>query len=292
MTSPRLTITPYPTTAPTIAVTAPAEMDHRPENPIDPVGPPIPQVPPHSRADVAIRIHNHVSGPQPAKKNIQRPCRQLKTVKFTRVTNDRITIGYDERHRAAPMLEQHSALVHNIGWKSWKAMLEDVKNTVHNHLSTNYNFDNINNDMLAYLNQLFSKRYKQWKSDMHQYFLMFDDPQVTLKEGCLKDFEDREDSCVWLCSYFHELGYVKKVKANNINREKKTLLHHSGSRPFPYRMVARRKALSSSGISLPNLFAPLPSKSLHPEHTQQSDPSTSNHVPNPTPFQQQDYQAP
>ncbi|XP_070671678.1 uncharacterized protein [Malus domestica] len=95
--------------------------------------------------------------------------------------------------------------------------------------------------MLAYLNQLFSERYKQWKSDLHQYFLMFDDPQVALNEGCLKEFEDREDSWVWLCSCFHESGYVKKVKANNINQEKKTLLHHSGLRPFPYRMEALRK---------------------------------------------------
>ncbi|TQE02879.1 hypothetical protein C1H46_011491 [Malus baccata] len=30
----------------------------------------------------------------------------------------------------------------------------------------------------------------------------------------------------------------KKMKANNINQEKKTLLHHLGSRPFSYRMEA------------------------------------------------------
>ncbi|CAL9018522.1 unnamed protein product [Prunus brigantina] len=49
----------------------------------------------------------------------------------------------------------------------------------------------------------------QWKSDMHHYFQAFDDPQ-------------------------------KKAKANKGNRDKKTLLHHSGSRPFSYRMEARR----------------------------------------------------
>ncbi|CAL9000257.1 unnamed protein product, partial [Prunus brigantina] len=36
-----------------------------------------------------------------AKKNTRGPCRQLKTAKVTRVTNSRINIGYDERHRAA-----------------------------------------------------------------------------------------------------------------------------------------------------------------------------------------------
>ncbi|XP_050109339.1 uncharacterized protein LOC126588309 [Malus sylvestris] len=33
----------------------------------------------------------------------------------------------------------------------------------------------------------------------------------------------------------------KKANANKINREKKTLLHHSGSRPFSYRMEAIQK---------------------------------------------------
>ncbi|KAB2595960.1 hypothetical protein D8674_031410 [Pyrus ussuriensis x Pyrus communis] len=329
------------TTTPTTTATTPTEMDHKPVNPIDPVSP--------------------------------------STAKVTRVTNDRITIGYDERYRAAPTAEQHSALVHDIGHK---AMPEEVKNTVHNHLS------------------------------------------VTLEEGCPKEFEDQENSWVWLCSHFQESGYVKKAKTNKINREKKTLLHHSGSRPFSYRMEVQRKvyikafisnfkmgskfpeinifadvyvwsrdelteslhsalqesafqlppdmpiefvdpledvgfhiltetldqtfdqgprtycrgmgnarrqesgtssssqlkgvvtaltqevaglselrsykthmslivqALSSSRIHFLNFSAPPPSEPLHPEHTQQSDLSTSNPVPSPTPFQQQDYQAP
>ncbi|KAB2612109.1 hypothetical protein D8674_039686 [Pyrus ussuriensis x Pyrus communis] len=47
---------------------------------------------------------------------------------------------------------------------------------------------------------------------------------------------------VWRCSHFQELGY-KKAKANKINREKKTLLHHSSSRPFLYRIEAGSKFL-------------------------------------------------
>ncbi|CAL9005258.1 unnamed protein product, partial [Prunus brigantina] len=53
-----------------------------------------------------------VSGSQPAKRNTRGPCRQLKTAKVTRVTNSRINIGYDERHRAAPTPELHSSLAH------------------------------------------------------------------------------------------------------------------------------------------------------------------------------------
>ncbi|TQD69790.1 hypothetical protein C1H46_044677 [Malus baccata] len=132
-----------------------------------------------------------------AKKNNWGPCRQLKMAKVTRVTNRCTTIGYDDRHRAAPTAKQHSALAHDIGhiirtycpmqWKSWKAMSNDVRT------KTNYNFDNINDDMLAYVNRLFAEWYKQWKSDLHQYFETFDDLQVALEEGFQKEFKDQED---------------------------------------------------------------------------------------------------
>ncbi|TQE01920.1 hypothetical protein C1H46_012544 [Malus baccata] len=125
------------------------------------------------------------------KKNTLGPCRQLKTAKVTRVTNERITIGYDNRHWVAPTAEEHSALAPDIGhviWtycsmqrKSWKAMPDEVRMKVHTLLSTNYNFDDINDDMLAY---------------------------VALETGCPKEFEDREDNWVWLCSHFQEPSYV------------------------------------------------------------------------------------
>ncbi|XP_050126477.1 uncharacterized protein LOC126603604 [Malus sylvestris] len=107
------------------------------------------------------------SGSQQAKKNTQGPCRQLKTAKVTRVTNKRITIGYDDRHRATPTTEQHSVLAHDIShvirtycsmrWKSWKAMPDEVRTNVRDYLSS---FDDINNNMLAYLNKLFAEQYK------------------------------------------------------------------------------------------------------------------------------------
>ncbi|KAB2596980.1 hypothetical protein D8674_032430 [Pyrus ussuriensis x Pyrus communis] len=190
--TPSPTATPSPMITPTIAATAPIEMDHRPVNPVDLVGLSIPQM---SQLGSTTNAYG--------------PCRQLKTAKVTRVTNDHIPIGYDEQHWAAPTAEQHSALAHDIGhvvWtfcpmrrKSWKAMPEETKNMMRNQLSTNYNLEDMDEDMFAYLNRLFSERYKQWKSDLHQ------------------------------------------SKANKINREKKILLHHSGLKHFYYRMEARRK---------------------------------------------------
>ncbi|CAL8993807.1 unnamed protein product [Prunus brigantina] len=134
--------------------------------------------------------------------NTQGHCRQLKTAKVTRVTNSRINIGYNEQHRVAPTAKLHGSLAHDIGhvirthcsmkWKSWKVMPEEMRTAMCGQL-------------LAYVNRLFVKRYKQWKSDLHHHFQAFDDPQ-------------------------------NKAKVNKGNRNKKTLLHHSSSRPFSYRM--------------------------------------------------------
>ncbi|BBH09005.1 hypothetical protein Prudu_021387 [Prunus dulcis] len=171
------------------------------------------------------------SGSQPAKKNTRGPCRQLKTAKVTRVINSRISIGYDERHRAAPTVELHSSLAHDIG-------------------HTNYNLEDLDEESLAYVNRLFDERYKQWKSDLHHHFQAFDDPQVALQEGCPKELEGREDSWEWLCAHFQAPEYMNKAQVNKGNRKKKTLLHHSGSRPFSYRMDARRREGPSSQRSM------------------------------------------
>ncbi|CAL8118562.1 unnamed protein product [Prunus armeniaca] len=181
---------------------------------------------------------------QPAKKRTWGPCRQLETAKVTWVTNSRINIGYDERHRAAPTADQHSSLAHDIGHvvrthcpiklKSWKAMLDEMWIAVRSQLS------DLDDEMLAYITRLFAERQKQWKSDLHHHFYTYDDPHVALQEGCPKELEGQKDSWEWLCSHFQEADFVKQAKANKGNRAKKTLLHHSGSRPFSYRMEERR----------------------------------------------------
>ncbi|CAL2272024.1 unnamed protein product [Prunus armeniaca] len=185
------------------------------------------------------------------KKNTRGPCRQLKTAKVTRVTNSRISIGYDARHQAAPTSELHSSSAHDIGhvvrthcpmqWKSWKVMPDEIKMEVRGQLSMNYNLEDLDEELLAYVNRRFSERYKQWKSNLHHHFEAFDDPQVALHDGCPKELEGREDSWAWLCAHFQAPNYVNKAQVNKGNRKKKTLLHHSSSRPFSYRMDALRR---------------------------------------------------
>ncbi|CAL8137293.1 unnamed protein product [Prunus armeniaca] len=186
-------------------------------------------------SDTASTDGTGASGSQPeynfyfftTKKNTRGPCRQLKTAKVTRVTNNRISIEYDVRRRAAPMAKLHSSLAHDVGhvvwtycpmqWKSWKVMPDEMRTKVLGQLSTNYNLEDL------------------------------DDESVALQEGCPKELEGREDSWAWLCSHFQESDYAKAAKANKGNRNKKTLLHHLGSRPFSYRMEARWRGINVFG---------------------------------------------
>ncbi|BBH09212.1 hypothetical protein Prudu_021646 [Prunus dulcis] len=87
-------------------------------------------------------------------------------------------------------------------------------------METNYNLEDLDDESLAYVNRLFSERYKQWKSDLHHYFEAFDDPQVALQEGCPKELKGREDSWAWFCAHFQAPAFVNKAKVNKGNRRR------------------------------------------------------------------------
>ncbi|CAL9025681.1 unnamed protein product [Prunus brigantina] len=168
-----------PPAQPASTATTPALMDHMA------VGPVGSQAPASSASSMAQPIsakwrHQPTSTTDTtlidASRSQPEPCRQLKTAKVTRVTNSSINIGYDERHRAAPTVELHISLAHDIGhvvrthcpmqWKSWKVMPDEIKTEVRGHfyylmyvinlLQTNYNLEDLDDESLAYVNRLFS----------------------------------------------------------------------------------------------------------------------------------------
>ncbi|BBH07574.1 HXXXD-type acyl-transferase family protein, partial [Prunus dulcis] len=144
-----------------------------------------------------------------------------------RVTNSRISIGYDERHRLHRRQELHSSLAHDIGhvvrthcpmqWKSWRVMPDEVKVEVRGQLSTNYNLEDLDEESLTYVNRLFAERYKQWKSDLHHHF-----QPMMIRKSLFRRVARRS----------LRGGRINKAQVNKGNRKKKTLLHHSGSSPF------------------------------------------------------------
>ncbi|BBG97326.1 hypothetical protein Prudu_006411 [Prunus dulcis] len=150
-----------------------------------------------------------------------------------RVTNSRISIGYDERHRAAPTAELHSSLAHDIGhvvrthcpmqWKSWRVMPDEIKAEVRGQLSTNYNLEDLDEESLTYVNRLFAERHMMIRKSLFR----------RVARRSLR----AEDSWEWLCAHFQAPEFANKAQVNKGNRKKKTLLHHSGSRPFSYRWM-------------------------------------------------------
>nr|CBL94159.1 putative transposase tnp2 [Malus domestica] len=120
-----MTSTPSPTTTSTTAITAPAKMDHRPINLVDPVGPPVPQAQASSTSLVA--------------------------------------------------------------------------------LPTNYNLEDMDEDMFTSSPNTTSSG----RVTLHQCFQQFDDPQVTLDEGCPKELKDRQDS--WKGSKFPEIDVFANI---------------------------------------------------------------------------------
>ncbi|KAB2614791.1 hypothetical protein D8674_021379 [Pyrus ussuriensis x Pyrus communis] len=70
-------------------------------------------------------------------------------------------------------------------------------------------------------------------NDLRQHFEFAHAIGVAMRNNCPTVPEELKNSML------RELS--KKAKANKSNWEKNTLFHHSGSRPFSYRMEARRQ---------------------------------------------------
>ncbi|XP_048447688.1 uncharacterized protein LOC103967821 [Pyrus x bretschneideri] len=157
---------------------------------------------------------------------------------------------------ANPLLEGFNWVLDNVGEellfivKEFLWMSEDVgdlgrnsqetKILVWDKLSVEFDFKDISPEVITYLDKTFANRYKNWKSDLHAYFKEFNDPHTACLEGCPSELEDRPKDWEWLCNHFTDPNFVKSV-AGKIARDSKTLLHHSGLKPFSYRLEARRQ---------------------------------------------------
>ncbi|KAM1438299.1 hypothetical protein ACFXTO_012314 [Malus domestica] len=146
------------------------------------------------------------------------------TSQLTRTTQELMNITWDARHRATSTKEQHNHLVHDIGsvvhhhcpmqWEFWRLVPQETKDAVLHELSK------------------------------------FNDPAVAIAHGCPLELVKCSENWAWLCTHFQDEKYLKRAKANTINRSKKKLIHHSGFRRFSYRMEERRRA---DGVKVPKI---------------------------------------
>ncbi|KAB2627144.1 hypothetical protein D8674_020762 [Pyrus ussuriensis x Pyrus communis] len=175
----------------------------------------------------------------------------LKEAQSVRLTGSRIKIEYDPRHRGAATSQQHNSIASSCGvvikkncpmqWESWAEIPEETKKLVRENLSVNFDLDDISPEVMAYLEDTLANRYKHWKNYLHTHFKRWDDPEFARLHGCPTELQDRPEDWEWLCKHFTDPKFVKKSIAGKIARDSKTLLHHSGSKPFSYRLEARRQ---------------------------------------------------
>ncbi|KAB2619144.1 hypothetical protein D8674_015013 [Pyrus ussuriensis x Pyrus communis] len=204
---------------------------------------------PSDHASSSSRVEGEAS--QPAKKNTRGPNRMLKEAQAVRMSASVIKIAYDSRHRGAATSQQHSSVATSCGyvirnccpmqWESWAQIPENTKILVRDNLSVNFDLDDLSPEVSAYLDETLASRYKDWKSAFHKHFQQWDDPEIARLEGCPVELKDRPEDWEWLCKHFTDPKFVKKSAAGKKARDSKTLLHHSGSKPFSYRLEARRE---------------------------------------------------
>ncbi|XP_070670892.1 uncharacterized protein [Malus domestica] len=167
----------------------------------------------------------------------------LKSAQSVRMTGSKIKIQYDPRHCGAATSQQHSGVASGCGvvikqncpmqWDSWADIPQRTKELVRDKLS------DISPEAMAYLEEGLATRYKHWKNYLHTHFQRYDDSEVARLNGCPIELKDRPEDWEWLCKHFTDPKFVKKSVAGKKARESKTLLHHSGSKPFSYRLEAR-----------------------------------------------------
>ncbi|XP_068334244.1 uncharacterized protein [Pyrus communis] len=111
---------------------------------------------------------------------------------------------------------------------------------VRHELSVIYDLEDISLEVMNYLEETLANRYKNGKSTFHMFFKRWDDPEIA-RLHVPSELKDRPDDWEWLCKHFTDPKFVKKSVAGQKARESKTLLHHSGSKPFSYRLQTRRE---------------------------------------------------
>ncbi|KAM1159191.1 hypothetical protein ACFX15_031792 [Malus domestica] len=172
-------------------------------------------------------------------------------LQLVRMSASLIKITYDERHRGAVSSQQHNSVVNCCGfiirnfcpmrWGSWAKIPEETRTLVRDNLEVVFEMEDISPEVSAYLEETLASRYKDWKSALHKHFQLWESPEIARLQGCPLEYKEWREDWEWLCTHFTDPKFVKKSIAGKKARDSKILLHHSGSKPFSYRVEARRE---------------------------------------------------
>ncbi|KAL2486631.1 Uncharacterized protein Adt_31387 [Abeliophyllum distichum] len=171
-------------------------------------------------------------------------CKQIKTSRIVRTTQEKIRVLYNSVSRRATSSRVHSLLVHDIGaiirshcpmnTCYWRTISSSEKKDLMDEITTNFEIDSKDSRLTSYVNRLYNGRYREFKAELSAYYKLQKTHEVALANPPLEMLDRGVDQWVELCNHFNSDKFKKASSANIENRSKKKYNHRTGSRPLSY----------------------------------------------------------
>ncbi|KAL2529960.1 Uncharacterized protein Fot_22561 [Forsythia ovata] len=167
-------------------------------------------------------------------------CKQIKTSRIMRSTQEKIRVLYNSVSRRAISSRVHSLLVHDIGaiirshcpmnMCYWRTISSSEKKDLMDEITTNFEIDSKDLRLMNYVNRLYNGRYREFKAELSAYYKLQKTHKVALTNPPLEMLDRGVDQWVELCNHFNTNKFRKVSLANIENWSKKKYNHRTGSR--------------------------------------------------------------
>ncbi|KAM1728148.1 hypothetical protein ACFX12_018690 [Malus domestica] len=209
----------------------------------------LPTEAPARKRSAVRRRHGSVNGSVPNlpdERPVRGACRLVKTNRIVRITQAKIKVVIDPVHRRATDKVVHSLLAHDTGaivrqhcpmnTAYWKRMSDESKSDLVSEITVNFDLDTNIQEHYDYVDRLMSRRYKEFKYELHAYFLEWASAEEALANPPIEMESRPGEPGQWefLCEHFQSEKFLKQSEANKKNRAQKKYEHHAGSRPLAY----------------------------------------------------------
>ncbi|KAM1925400.1 hypothetical protein ACFX13_032680 [Malus domestica] len=195
------------------------------------------------------RRHGSVNGfvPNlPDERPVCGACRLVKTNRLVRITLAKIKVVIDPVHRQTTDKVVHSLLAHDtraivhqhypMNITYWKRMSDELKSDLVLEITVKFDLDTNIKEHYDYVDRLMSRRYKEFKYELHAYPLEWASTEEALANPPIEMESRPGEPGQWefLCEHFQSEKFLKQLEANKKNRAQKKYEHHAGSRSLAY----------------------------------------------------------
>ncbi|KAL2493876.1 uncharacterized protein Fot_37633 [Forsythia ovata] len=140
-------------------------------------------------------------------------CKQIKTSRIVRTTQEKIRVLYNSVSRRATSSRVHSLLVHDIGaiirshcpmnTCYWRTISSSEKKDLMDEITTNFEIDSKDSRLMNYVNRLYNGRYREFKAELSSYYKLQKTHEVALTNPPIEMLDRGVDQWVELCNHFN-----------------------------------------------------------------------------------------